>query len=41
MNTFKVLIVDDEPISHKIIEDYCKEIHDLLIVGNCFDGDQQ
>lgn len=39
MNTFKVLIVDDEPISHKIIEDYCKEIQDLVIAGNCFDGE--
>lgn len=38
MNLFNVLVVDDEPISHKIIEDYCKEINDLQIVANCFDG---
>jgi DNA-binding LytR/AlgR family response regulator len=38
MSSFKVLIVDDEPIPHKIIQDYCKEIDDLEIVGSRYDG---
>ena len=37
MNLFNVLVVDDEPISHKIIDDYCKEINGLRIVANFFD----
>ena len=38
MTPFKVLIVDDEPIPQKIIEDYCKEIDDLVIIGSRYDG---
>lgn len=38
MNPFKVLIVDDEPIPHKIVADYCNEIDDLVIAGSCHDG---
>ena len=34
----KYLIVDDEPITHQIIEDYCRELDFLSCAGNCYDG---
>jgi len=30
-------IIDDEPIAHRIIEGYCKNLSYLKKVGNCFD----
>lgn len=33
----KYLIVDDEPIAHRIIEEYCKELDYLQKVGNAYD----
>lgn len=33
----KYLIVDDEPIAHGIIEEYCKELDYLQKVGNAYD----
>lgn len=32
------MIVDDEPLAHKVLEDYCGKVAGLKIVGNCFDG---
>lgn len=34
----KFLIVDDEPIAHRIIEKFCEEWDDLELVGNCDDA---
>lgn len=31
-------IIDDEPIAHRIIEGYCKNLPYLNKVGNCFDA---
>ena len=31
-------IIDDEPIAHRIIEGYCKNLPYLSKVGNCFDA---
>ena len=30
------LIIDDEPIAHRIIEGYCKDLPHLKKVGNCY-----
>lgn len=38
MNKIKVLIVDDEPLAHKVLEGYCQKIDYVEIVGNCYDG---
>jgi DNA-binding LytR/AlgR family response regulator len=38
MNNIKILIVDDEPLAHKVIESYCEKIDYIEIVGNCYDG---
>lgn len=38
MNTLKVLIVDDEPLAHKVIEGYCEKIDFIEVLGNCYDG---
>ena len=32
------LIVDDEPIAHRIIEGYCNNLPHLRKVGNCYNG---
>ncbi len=34
----KYLIVDDEPIAHRIIEGYCKELKQMQKVGNCYNA---
>lgn len=34
----KVLIVDDEPLAHKLLESYLERIEDVQLVGNCYDG---
>ncbi len=38
MNKLRVLIVDDEPLAHKVIEGYCEKIDYIEIAGNCYDG---
>lgn len=38
MNKIKLLIVDDEPLAHKVLEGYCKKIDDVQVVGNAYDG---
>jgi DNA-binding LytR/AlgR family response regulator len=35
MNRFNCLIVDDEPIARDILENYCKHLSELSIVGSC------
>ena len=34
----KYCIIDDEPIAHRIIEGYCKNLPHLEKVGNCYDA---
>lgn len=34
----KYLIIDDEPIAHRIIEGYCQKLPYLEKVGNCYDA---
>jgi len=34
----KYCIIDDEPIAHRIIESYCKNMPHLQKVGNCYDA---
>lgn len=34
----KYCIIDDEPIAHRIIEGYCKNLTYLQKVGNCYDA---
>lgn len=34
----KILIVDDEPIAHKVLEGYCQNLDYVEIVGHCYDG---
>ncbi|MEM9850219.1 MAG: LytTR family DNA-binding domain-containing protein [Bacteroidota bacterium] len=34
----KILIVDDEPLAHKVLEGYCKNIDYVEIVGHSYDG---
>ncbi|MEM6378097.1 MAG: LytTR family DNA-binding domain-containing protein [Bacteroidota bacterium] len=38
MTKIKLLIVDDEPLAHKVLEGYCEKIDYVEIIGNCFDG---
>lgn len=38
MNKIKLLIVDDEPLAHKVLEGYCNKLDYVEIVGNCYDG---
>ncbi len=34
----KYCIIDDEPIAHRIIEGYCKNLPYLKKIGNCYDA---
>ncbi len=34
----KILIVDDEPLAHKILEGYISKLDDMEVAGNCYDG---
>lgn len=34
----RTLIVDDEPLAHKVLKAYCDAIDKVNIVGNCYDG---
>ncbi|MBV6652106.1 MAG: response regulator transcription factor [Mameliella sp.] len=38
MNNIKLLIVDDEPLAHPILEKHAKQIDYLEVVGSCFDA---
>jgi len=38
MTKIKLLIVDDEPLAHKVLEAYCEKLDYVEIVGNCYDG---
>jgi len=38
MTKIKLLIVDDEPLAHKVLEGYCEKLDYVEIVGNCYDG---
>ena len=37
MNT-KYIIVDDEPIAHRVIEEYCKDLSFMQLQVNCYDA---
>ena len=34
----KYVIVDDEPIAHRIIEKYCNDLPHLVKKGNCYNA---
>lgn len=36
MNTLRALIIDDEPLAHKVILQYAKDVPFLEIVGQCY-----
>ena len=36
MKSIRALIIDDEPLAHKVILEYAKDIHFLEIVGQCY-----
>lgn len=36
--TIKFLIIDDEPIAHRIILNYCKSLTQLELVGQCYNA---
>lgn len=38
MSKLKLLIVDDEPLAHKVLEAHCHKLDYAEIVGNCYDG---
>lgn len=38
MTKIKLLLVDDEPLAHKVLESYCEKLDYVEIVGNCYDG---
>ena len=38
MKTIQLLIVDDEPLAHKVLEGYCEKIDFIEVIGNCYDG---
>ena len=38
MNKIKLLIADDEPLAHNVLDGYCQNIDFVEIVGNCYDG---
>lgn len=38
MKILSVLIVDDEPLAHQVLEGYCQKIDYIKVVGNCYDG---
>jgi len=38
MNELRVMIVDDEPLAHRVLEDYCAKVAGLRVVENCYDG---
>jgi len=38
MTKIKLLIVDDEPLAHKVLEGYCEKLDYVEVVDNCYDG---
>lgn len=34
----KYIIVDDEPIAHRVIEQYCRELPFMHLLANCYDA---
>jgi two-component SAPR family response regulator len=34
----KILVVDDEPLPHELLESYCEGLNYVEIVGHCYDG---
>ena len=34
----RYMIIDDEPIAHRIIEDYCSNLEHLALVSNCYNA---
>jgi DNA-binding LytR/AlgR family response regulator len=38
MKKVRVLIVDDEPLAHKVVEGHCTKLDYIEVVGNCYDG---
>lgn len=38
MNKLSLLIVDDEPLAHDVIKDYCAKIDFVEVAGSCYDG---
>ncbi len=38
MTPLRLLLADDEPLAHKVLEGYCRKIDFIEITGNCYDG---
>lgn len=38
MKNLRVMIVDDEPLAHRVLESYCDKVAGLSVVENCYDG---
>ncbi|MEL6536155.1 MAG: LytTR family DNA-binding domain-containing protein [Bacteroidota bacterium] len=38
MIPLRILIVDDEPLAHKVLEGYLSKMPEAELVGNCYDG---
>lgn len=38
MKKIRLLLVDDEPLAHKVLESYCQNIDYVEIVGHSYDG---
>lgn len=38
MTKIKLILVDDEPLAHKVLERYCQNIDYVEIAGHCYDG---
>ncbi len=34
----RYLIIDDEPVAHDIIQDYCEKLPHLTLAGHCYDA---
>ncbi|WP_074409932.1 MULTISPECIES: LytR/AlgR family response regulator transcription factor [Aquimarina] len=35
---YNILIIDDEPYAHNLLESYCNKLDYIKIVGNCYNG---
>lgn len=38
MNSIRLLIVDDEPLAHNILQNYCNKMEYVEVIGHCYDG---
>lgn len=36
--TLNYIIIDDEPMTHKLVENYAKELSNMQLAGNCYNG---